>query len=195
MEESLPAIWASMAGWCTPTVLFIVINVVIGTIFFSSSLTRSSGKPNGGHNLARTASVLPRLNSLNHLFRQRTEETTAIAALLSPEPEVDVAEKPQGKEAESHSGRSVSEGPKKVIKEVKMKKSASSKGRLTSSKKVVEEEEVVVRRPTTTRAAPAKVDDGVDAKADDFINRFKQQLKLQRLDSISRYKEMINRGK
>lgn len=194
MEESLPAIWASMAGWCTPTVLFIVINIVIGTIFFSSSLARSSGEPNGGHNLARTASVLPRLKSLNSLFRQRTEETTAIAALLSPEPEVDVAEKPQGKEAERHLGKSVSEGPKKVIKEVKMKKSASSKA-VASSKKVVEEEEVVVRRPATTRATPAKVDDGVDAKADDFINRFKQQLKLQRLDSISRYKEMINRGK
>lgn len=182
----MPALWASVAGWCTPIVLFVVINVVIGTIFFSSFLGRSSGEPNGGHNLAITASVLPRLKSLGHLFRQRTEETRAIAALLTPEPEVDAAEK-----EESHLGRSVSEGPKKVIEAGKMRKSASSKP-LTSSKKV--EEEVVVRRPETTRAAPAKEDDGVDAKADDFINRFKQQLKLQRLDSIIRYKEMINRG-
>ncbi|KAK4764772.1 hypothetical protein SAY86_025862 [Trapa natans] len=34
----------------------------------------------------------------------------------------------------------------------------------------------------------------IDARADDFINRFKQQLRLQRLDSILRYKEMFNRS-
>lgn len=28
----------------------------------------------------------------------------------------------------------------------------------------------------------------VDAKADDFINKFKQQLKLQRLESLLRYR-------
>ncbi|KAI3842421.1 hypothetical protein MKW92_022595, partial [Papaver armeniacum] len=32
------------------------------------------------------------------------------------------------------------------------------------------------------------VDAEVQAKADDFIERFKQQLKLQRLDSILRFK-------
>ncbi|CAM8939085.1 unnamed protein product [Rhodiola kirilowii] len=39
-----------------------------------------------------------------------------------------------------------------------------------------------------------KEDEEVDSKADDFINKFKQQLKLQRLDSILRYKEMLGRG-
>ncbi|KAK1408547.1 hypothetical protein QVD17_40414 [Tagetes erecta] len=36
-------------------------------------------------------------------------------------------------------------------------------------------------------------DEEVDAKADDFISKFKQQLKLQRLESIVRYNEMLNR--
>lgn len=60
-------------------------------------------------------------------------------------------------------------------------------------------EDVVVeeRRPATVRekgnAKATEVDEEVDAKADDFINRFKQQLKLQRLDSIIRYKDMIGR--
>ncbi|KAK1555463.1 hypothetical protein Q3G72_009534 [Acer saccharum] len=36
-------------------------------------------------------------------------------------------------------------------------------------------------------------DDEVDDKTDDFINKFKQQLKLQRIDSILRYKETVNR--
>ncbi|MCL7028457.1 hypothetical protein MKW94_016963 [Papaver nudicaule] len=35
------------------------------------------------------------------------------------------------------------------------------------------------------------VDEEVDAKADDFINRFKNQLKLQRLDSIMQYKDLL----
>ncbi|KAI8000703.1 Pathogen-associated molecular patterns-induced protein A70 [Camellia lanceoleosa] len=37
-------------------------------------------------------------------------------------------------------------------------------------------------------------DEQVDAKANNFINRFRQQLKLQRLDFIRRYKHMISRG-
>uniref|UniRef100_A0A0A9CTC6 DUF4408 domain-containing protein n=1 Tax=Arundo donax TaxID=35708 RepID=A0A0A9CTC6_ARUDO len=34
----------------------------------------------------------------------------------------------------------------------------------------------------------------VDARADDFINNFRHQLKLQRIDSILRYRETIRRG-
>ena len=52
-------------------------------------------------------------------------------------------------------------------------------------------------REGNAKATVAKGDDDdeeVDAKADDFINRFKQHLKSQRLDSIIRYKEMIGRG-
>jgi len=37
-------------------------------------------------------------------------------------------------------------------------------------------------------------EEGVDAKADDFINRFRQQLRLQRLDSILRYRDMLRRN-
>ncbi|KAI3832407.1 hypothetical protein MKX03_020641 [Papaver bracteatum] len=39
------------------------------------------------------------------------------------------------------------------------------------------------------------VDEEVDAKADDFINRFKNQLKLQRLDSIMQYKDLLTNKK
>ncbi|MCL7047128.1 hypothetical protein MKW94_012713 [Papaver nudicaule] len=82
----------------------------------------------------------------------------------------------------------------------KMKKSASVKSAFSH----FQEEEIVEppKRPSTVREGKTKSsdmqgfgdDEEVDAKADDFINRFKQQLKLQRLDSILRYKETINRG-
>ncbi|EOY29905.1 hypothetical protein QUC31_020533 [Theobroma cacao] len=75
-----------------------------------------------------------------------------------------------------------------------MRKSASVKSAFSH----FEEEDIVeTRRPATVREGKAKAteeDEEVDAKADDFINKFKQQLKLQRIDSILRYKETVNRG-
>ncbi|KAG8381812.1 hypothetical protein BUALT_Bualt05G0011800 [Buddleja alternifolia] len=77
----------------------------------------------------------------------------------------------------------------------KMKKSASMKSPFGHFQ---EEDIVETRRPATVRergsAKATDDDEEVDAKADDFINKFKQQLKLQRLDSIIRYKDMIGRG-
>ncbi|OIW03144.1 hypothetical protein TanjilG_11781 [Lupinus angustifolius] len=75
----------------------------------------------------------------------------------------------------------------------KMKKSASSKSAFSHFK---EDDIVESRRPATVREKKVTVatedDDEVDAKADDFINKFKQQLKLQRLDSIMK-KEVIGK--
>ncbi|CAM8967540.1 unnamed protein product [Rhodiola kirilowii] len=79
----------------------------------------------------------------------------------------------------------------KLVK--KMKKSASSKSAFRHFK---EADILEARRPATVKEAKtaAAEDEEVDSKADDFINKFKQQLKLQRLDSILRYKEMVGRG-
>ncbi|CAK9180013.1 unnamed protein product [Ilex paraguariensis] len=85
-----------------------------------------------------------------------------------------------------------SEVPAKVP--TMMRKSASLKSDFGHS----EEEDIVEsRRPATVRETNARVtdwDEEVDAKAGDFINKFKQQLKLQRLDSIIRSKDMIGGG-
>ncbi|XP_019190533.1 PREDICTED: uncharacterized protein LOC109184993 [Ipomoea nil] len=71
----------------------------------------------------------------------------------------------------------------------KMRKSASMKSQ--PEKK----EDVEARRPATMKErVAAEVDEEVDAKADDFINKFRQQLKLQRVDSTLRYKEAIRKG-
>ena len=74
--------------------------------------------------------------------------------------------------------------PTKLTK--KIKKSMSVK--LESSRYEDEEDinSIENRRPATVREGKVSVteDEEVDAKADDFINKFKQQLKLQRLDSL-----------
>lgn len=57
-----------------------------------------------------------------------------------------------------------------------------------------DDDDVDLRRPATARERRSnEVDEEVDARADDFISRFKQQLKLQRLESLVRYNEMLNR--
>ena len=48
---------------------------------------------------------------------------------------------------------------------------------------------LVVREEEDAAAAVS-----VDARADDFINKFRQQLQLQRLHSLLNYREMLNRG-
>lgn len=98
----------------------------------------------------------------------------------------------EGPFARTHSDTKPASGEVPVKLPKKMKKSASSKSAFSHFK---EEDIVETRRPATVREERSAVDDDeVDAKADDFINKFKQQLKLQRLDSIMRYKEMIGRG-
>ncbi|XP_065851331.1 pathogen-associated molecular patterns-induced protein A70 [Euphorbia lathyris] len=270
LEES---IWASMNSWLTPTVLFLFLNLMIGTIYVTSSLATHKHSDHhhhhadNNHQLPRSPSVLQRLKSVN-FYTYRSPEPTTVTyekpqlydshfpvqqspeiyhqnqPFLSRSPSVlqrlksinlcnyfsqesikvqqeeemvtkeeeQVVEEEEEEEDETideiysklQSNNKVSrsksdtkprcgEMPKKLPK--KMRKSASSKSAFGN----FEEEEIVeTRRPATVREAKSKMaevdDDEVDAKADDFINKFKQQLKLQRIDSIMRYKDMIHRG-
>lgn len=65
----------------------------------------------------------------------------------------------------------------------------------SSQRKLDHHEENDIRKRLSTKKTIVRGhDESVDAKADDFIERFKQQLKLQRLDSLQRLREMLNRG-
>ncbi|KAG1330167.1 pathogen-associated molecular patterns-induced protein A70 [Cocos nucifera] len=226
----MPSIWALVHGWLTPTVLFVLLNLVIGTIAVTSKRIRRDGDGDGDgggdpRKLFRSPSlVLDRLRSFNlRSYRSgdiplesaaRSKPLETLHALQDPavatESEADEAihapdadpvaeEHHQFSRSQSDSCPTAGEVPVKLA--AKMKKSASDKSMFEH----FEAEEVeVVPRPATVRArtgrrevAAVEEDDQgreVDARADDFINRFRQQLKLQRLDSIVRYKEMLNRG-
>ncbi|MED6172023.1 hypothetical protein PIB30_046249 [Stylosanthes scabra] len=122
-----------------------------------------SNQPEVPH-LSRTPSLLQRLQSINlsRLYKGEEEEQ---------EPET----------SGSDPGRKDSE----------MRKSASERGLNEKNSAWEEDEEAVERRrPATTRESGGE-DSEVDAKADDFINRFKKQLRLQRVDSILRYRQML----
>ncbi|PIN02507.1 hypothetical protein CDL12_24973 [Handroanthus impetiginosus] len=272
LEESASAIsssiWASMNSWFTPTVLFVLLNIMIGTIAFTSTLSNRKHSPEDDPhhpNIVKSPTVLQRLKSINFPTHYRSQEPQNPSVYHKPTPDsrthfnientyqqkqshyffqensqenlvtpesqahcVFDQEKPQEsqthfvfKEQDSNfdefqqareekveeNGQSMDEvcemkgshfrrmksdtepssGEIPTKLPAGMRKSAS----LKSAFGHFEEEDIVeARRPATVREkGNAKVTEGdeeVDAKADDFINRFKQQLKLQRLDSIIR---------
>ncbi|XP_057787605.1 pathogen-associated molecular patterns-induced protein A70-like [Salvia miltiorrhiza] len=101
------------------------------------------------------------------------------------------SQRPEAEEEEPHHvTRTTSDAVVKAAPAARaLKKSLSEKISM-----VEEEEEDEERwRPSTVRERTAE-DEEVDGKADDFINKFRQQLKLQRMDSNLRYDEMLNRG-
>lgn len=248
-----------MNSWFTPTVLFLLLNLMIGTIALTSSLTNQSttakqpnSDPNTPTKLLRSPSVLQRIKSINfhthfnrspeqqshkpppdsdsHLtqtveshshyffpppettppvqqhytFDQETQTQFTFDQRLDFDEKIDEEEEEmqsmdqvysqlKGNRTKSDTKPASGQIPVKLPK--KMKKSASSKSAFGHFEAA---EIVEARRPATVRekgvAKIAEGDEEVDAKADDFINKFKQQLKLQRLDSIIRYKDMIGRG-
>ncbi|XP_009801493.1 uncharacterized protein LOC107828153 [Nicotiana tabacum] len=229
----------SVASWFTPAVLFCFLNLMIGTIFITSSRKTDTKKQhqqsteNSIPQLTRSPSLLQRVRSFNFSFPDPFSSVTHDFSVNSPQldrspsllqrvrsinlsfsrlekpgpiPSVAQHADPYEEEVqkvdniepqiESHVTRTKSatcvETPVKIPTRTMMK-SASEK--MAVAEKEEEADQVDWRRPATTReTASFGEDEAVDEKADDFINMFRQQLKLQRLDSIIRYKEMLNRG-
>ncbi|XP_030953077.1 pathogen-associated molecular patterns-induced protein A70-like isoform X1 [Quercus lobata] len=120
--------------------------------------------------IARTPSLLERLKSISVLYRSDS---------ATPEPETDTDESEDeiadpGHEHLVRRSKSDRVGGVVVKPGEKMTKSASEKSTLEKKRET----------------ALLGYDEEVDAKADDFINRFKQQLRLQRLNSL-----LSSRGK
>lgn len=226
-----------IATWFTPSSIFIIVNLVIGTIALAS---RFNGPSNNDQHqqqpqLNRSPSLLNRIRSFN--LRHCNQEPSFVAQPdLEPESDSEFTQpqlvrkpsllervmsfnlnKHEPQYPQTHYVQPESESESKqpqlvrkpsllqrvmsfnlnkqpeaenpVSDEVKMKKSASEK---TFEREEEDEETVERRRPATAAArsetTTCKEDEAVDAKADDFINRFKKQLRLQRLDSFMRYR-------
>ncbi|KAJ8568710.1 hypothetical protein K7X08_030932 [Anisodus acutangulus] len=229
----------SLSSWFTPTVLFCVLNLMIGTILITSTFRNNNDKkqhqqqegedhdltqlPRTPYLLQRVRSVnfsfpdpfssplssthfpdnyghspslLQRVRSINFSFSSRSAEKP------SPFPSLDQDEQPH-KDVETVTTRAEEE---EEDLQCHVTRSKSAMCVETTERMLVEEEDAVVvrRRPATVRekkvgniGAGTKSfgdDEAVDRKADDFISKFREQLKMQRVDSILRYKEMLNRG-
>ncbi|KAJ6823009.1 proline-rich receptor-like protein kinase PERK12 [Iris pallida] len=149
------------------------------------------------HQHAPQQSALERVRS--GLFRVGSRDNT-------PQPEThdiqtETAEpEPEHYDMEHHFRRIQSESalPKPFMAEERgtLRKLASALSWRAPDPDALRRRPVAAREEAPPPSAVVEEEEGeeVDARADDFINRFKQQLKLQRLDSILRYKEMLTRG-
>ncbi|XP_072995522.1 uncharacterized protein [Typha latifolia] len=278
LEDTWKTIWEFAGGWLTPTVLFVVLNIVIGTIALSS---RGDRARHGQQDLrddrgaeehrpiARTSSsVLERLRSVS-LYRFRSGDYPFEAADPIPETVADTREPDGAGEAEEHrpmprtsssvlerlrsaslyrfrSGDYLSDaaavddqtpepaGSVQAEEHRPLPRTSSSvferlrslslyrfrSGDYLSDDPTSETDPAAggvkehhygrsksesqppptvaegrIKKTASSSSAFAGEDEEVDARADDFINRFKQQLKLQRLNSLLNYTEMLNRGK
>jgi len=149
--------------------------------------------------LVRTPSLLERLTSFD-LSLHKQEPTHAQTQHVQPKPEPE-PEQPELVRSPSLLQRLQSinlslfyrsesihgEDPGGGSGKTEMRRSASERG---GSIEREEEDEVERRRPQTARveATSCREDEDVNSKADDFINSFKKQLRLQRLDSLLRYR-------
>uniref|UniRef100_A0ACD5ZXD5 Uncharacterized protein n=1 Tax=Avena sativa TaxID=4498 RepID=A0ACD5ZXD5_AVESA len=214
LESAIPALWSTVHGWFTPAVLFVVLNIVIGTIAVSSKVTSAAGSGEGAgdggekRGLSRVPSMaLDRLRSFK-LSRHaapfpeppvgRVVDLGSDEYLPPLEKEEAVADQGEEQEHPRHMERSRSEAAAEAELPrlpARLRKSASDKSAFAHF--VAEEEEEarpLAEAEPVSEEEPEEAGGEVDARADDFINKFRHQLKLQRIDSFMRYRDTLRRG-
>ncbi|CAM0882356.1 unnamed protein product [Alopecurus aequalis] len=220
--------WSLVRGYFSPATLFVLLNVVIGTIALTSRSHRRRHNHHGDDDdlqqhqhhidqyapppaaapLARTSSVMERLRSIG-LYRFRSGDfPPEYSYNLSAGDDESSTQQQQAQYARSRSEPAARPPVNKTSnREEKVAKAKVAKKPLSEVKKlerapapaparlVQRAPRAPVTRAVVTAAAPeAAVATCVDERADDFINKFRQQLQLQRLNSLLNYKEMLNRG-
>lgn len=188
-----------VASWMTPAVLFCVLNFMIATIFVISVLKPRNKPPNASENdsvstpqLVRVPSFFERVNSIKLSFSRSENRDTVPASTVHHE---DVPNR--GQPRQSPEGNDFHVTRRKSDTGEKSSGSTPAPAAVTKkswSEKFQAAEEKGGKISDKREELGGTGDEAVDARADDFINRFRQQLKMQRLDSLLRYKEMSKRG-
>ena len=176
-------------GWLTPAVLFVFVNLVIATIAVASRLMPPAADERRRGLLLRAPSM-----AVDRLRASLSFSRLGLAAdhaplfgddvVVAPDPEPSspraTAAGDDGREAERERGA-----------EARIERSrseAAAEAAPASSNN---------RRPWARRTRRAAAEEEpaveVDARADDFIRRFREQLRLQRLDSILRCRDTLRR--
>ncbi|KAK7329033.1 hypothetical protein VNO77_23178 [Canavalia gladiata] len=200
-EAAGVSVYAVMSSWFTPSCLFILINLVIGTIAITSRFANNATKKQ--HQLERSSSLLDRVMSFNLRYYKHELTTPPSHCALDPVQSHDVDSNRLDRVSSLSlldRVRSFNLGLCKGEKEVAPSSDLDDPTReekLTRPPSLLERLKSVTlcRSESVNESEPeSEAEEGVDAKADDFINRFRQQLKLQRLDSILRYRDMLKRN-
>lgn len=193
--------WISFASFLTPTfLLFFVLNLTIFTIFITSILKRlqklSDDQDNSPLQIIRVPPFLKRVKSINFSIynseRSDQSDTAAHQTTASPPPEEPTHQRvEESPVTRSRSDTCVQAPTKRVLEKSLSEKVYVAKPEPEPEQEQEQEQEEEEEEEETESSNRAE-DQAWDAKADDFIGKFRQQLKLQRLGSDLRYNEMLN---
>ncbi|XP_055823734.1 pathogen-associated molecular patterns-induced protein A70-like [Solanum dulcamara] len=202
-----------LSSWLTPTVLFCILNLLIVTILITSIFRNNERKQQqqeeDEEQLPRTPSLLHRVRSVNFSFPDPFNSPLTTHHFLDNSPfflqrirSINFSFSSQ-KPSQFPSLDPLDEQPVAAHKDDAEKVDLKRKMIRSKSTMCAEEKEVVVRWEKKlkvgnrhhggTKSFGNEEEDAVDKKADDFINKFRKQLKMQRIHSILN-KEMLNRG-
>ncbi|KAF7096784.1 hypothetical protein CFC21_098681 [Triticum aestivum] len=232
-EAGMSALWNTVHGWFTPWVLFLVLHLIVATIFVTSRATSSAGSgedaPAGAVGERRSLSLVDSMAIDRPHFTAPAPEApvTGVLDLGQPDeqpPPLQMEPEDQGehdaftKEGEhdehTHMERSMSEAA--VEAELprlptRLRKSASDKPAFAHFVAESDTKEVEARRQATRRdaerrrplvaepeepASEVEIEEAggeVDARADEFINKFHHQLKMQHMDSFMHSQKRLHR--
>jgi hypothetical protein len=253
-KEVILSLWSAVHGFFTPAVLFILLNVVIGTIAVTSKASPPAVATNGedaapasavggsnqqqqrrlsrvpstaferirSFNLSRFTAPAPEPAPVTEAVDLGYQQTPFPPAVEKEEPEAAAEPEREQQHAPAHVKRRrpahVKSMPKAAAEleaprlPARLHKSASEKSSFSHFEAQEVEEAVQAvekRRPATTRDGGAarrlpvqaeaeskeeqEAGGEVDAQAENFINKFHHQLKLQRMESILRHRETVRR--
>uniref|UniRef100_J3L3E0 DUF4408 domain-containing protein n=1 Tax=Oryza brachyantha TaxID=4533 RepID=J3L3E0_ORYBR len=215
-----PLGWSLLRGYFSPATLFLLLNVVIGTIALTSRSHRRHHDDDERHKaqrqhqhdhyhepqrryddqyapppplpapLARTSSVMERLRSFG-LYRFRSGDFPPeynLSAAAAANAICDESEKQQAQYT-----RSRSEPAARPLPPVEHGRGGGH--RAPPPRAPARPVQAAAKEEASTAGSPGLATaSSVDARADDFINKFREQLQLQRLNSLLNYTEMLNRG-
>ncbi|CAJ2638001.1 unnamed protein product [Trifolium pratense] len=205
-----------MTSWFTPSCIFLVVNLVIGTIAITSRFSAQRKGDSPPQLVRSTSSFLGRVTSFGLScckYKPACSATTTMPLETQIEP-IDSCDVNQFDQAVPStmldrvksndmglSKTEINEGPDDLTRNP-LPRAPSFLERLMSGNfrrldSIKEEKqpksEVELESEGEDVLRERVEEEEVDAKADDFIKRFKQQLRMERLDSILRYRDILNR--
>jgi len=218
-EVDSVSIYDIIVSWFTPSCIFLIVNLVIGTIAITSHFaTQKKRQLDSPPELVRSSSsFLGRVASFG-LSCCKFEPASAAATTIPEETQVEQVQNQDLTQVNRTisftlldrvksidlglNKTEINGGPGDSTPLIRapslLERLMSGNFRRLDSVKVVEEEkkpesELEVK-PEREFVRGRVEEEEVDAKADDFIKRFKQQLRLERLDSILRYRDILHRN-
>ncbi|XP_057538262.1 pathogen-associated molecular patterns-induced protein A70-like [Amaranthus tricolor] len=218
-----------IATWLTPTSLFVLLNIILATIFLATK--NNSNNNNNNHDLNHQNDVVaaapqllrppslftrvPSFNFSNNFYSGVQDPAVTVTRAPSllyrvtsfnfgrapQQPQVEGESKKENEKEEveardDHVRREKvveeKDQPQQVeqVLEVSKKKKNNNHNNINNNNnnnnKVKSVKKISKEKTASSKGKDEEIE--VDAKADDFINKFKQQLKLQRLESLLRYR-------